>query len=96
MVVLRVGCVKLRFLFLFDLLCASFRSLVLGSFSSSPIKLRVDLSSFLYRTAVSVSIFRKDLTMVNAQPCQGLISHVLLVAMLIPLAAQSYEINPFG
>lgn len=34
--------------------------------------------------------------MVNAQPCQGLISHVLLVAMLIPLAAQSYEINPFG
>lgn len=32
--------------------------------------------------------------MVNAQPCQGLISHVLLVAMPIPLAA--YDINPFG
>ena len=26
----------------------------------------------------------------------SLISHVLLVAMPIPLAAQSYEINPFG
>lgn len=45
MVVLRVGCVKHRFPFLFYLLCAFFRSLVLGSFSSSPIKLRVDLSS---------------------------------------------------
>lgn len=42
-VVLRVGCVKHRFPFLFYLL--SFRSLVLGSYSSSPIKLRVDLSS---------------------------------------------------